>query len=220
MKLDTLAHASVSLWELFQPRKSLLQGKNNLNLSFGIIAMGANLPAATSTPADSLRAAMALLHSEPDVSITRASQFWRTPAHPPGSGRDFVNAAAGLLTSLTPQALLERLHMIEARIGRDRSTGRWSARVLDLDLIGWSDLILPDVATLRHWMALPPDKQAQQAPDRLILPHPRMHERGFVLVPLAQIAPQWRHPLTGQSVARMLAALPPSEIAQITPIRA
>lgn len=182
--------------------------------------MGANLPTAKTIPADSLKAAMALLHSEPDVSITRISQFWRSPAYPAGSGPDFVNAAACLLTSLTPQALLERLHLIEARIGRDRSSGRWSARVLDLDLIGWSDLILPDIATLRHWMALPPDKQAQQAPDRLILPHPRMHERGFVLVPLAQIAPQWRHPLTGQSVARMLAALPASEIARITPIRA
>lgn len=188
------------------------------NLSFGIVSLGANLPSASGDAAQTLRVALAILHAEPDISIAAIGRIWRTPAFPPGSGPDYANAAAVIRTNLTATALLERLHGIEARFGRDRATPRWSARVLDLDLIALDDQILPDAATLRHWMDLSPDRQRILAPDRLVLPHPRMGDRGFVLAPLAEIAPGWRHPLTAEPVSRMLAALGPDALSGMTPL--
>ncbi len=188
------------------------------NLSFGIVSLGANLPSAAGDAARTLCDVLAILHGEPDISIAAISRIWRTPAFPPGSGPEYANAAAAIRTSLAAQDLLDRLHGIEARFGRDRSSGRWSARVLDLDLIALDDLILPDTATLRHWMDLPSDRQRVLAPDRLILPHPRMGDRGFVLAPLSEIAPGWRHPLTGKPVSRMLAELGPDALEGVTPL--
>ena len=188
------------------------------HLSFGIVSLGANLPSAAGDAARTLCDVLAILHGEPDISIAAISRIWRTPAFPPGSGPEYANAAAAIRTSLAAQDLLDRLHGIEARFGRDRSTGRWSARVLDLDLIALDDLILPDTATLRHWMDLPSDRQRVLAPDRLILPHPRMGDRGFVLAPLSEIAPGWRHPLTGKPVSRMLAELGPDALEDMTPL--
>ncbi|MGN7868826.1 2-amino-4-hydroxy-6-hydroxymethyldihydropteridine diphosphokinase [Paracoccus sp. 22332] len=188
------------------------------NLSFGIVSLGANLPSARGDAARTLRDALPILHANPDISIEAVSRIWHTPAFPPGSGPDYANAVAAIRTGLEPRALLDRLHGIEADFGRDRSTGRWSARVLDLDLIALDDRILPDAATLRHWMDLPPDRQRVVAPDQLILPHPRMADRGFVLVPLAEIAPGWRHPLTGQSVSEMVARLGPGALSGMTPL--
>ena len=188
------------------------------NLSFGIVFLGSNLPSAAGDAVRTLRGALAILHAEPGISLAAASRIWRTPAFPPGSGPDYANAAAVIRTSLAARDVLDRLHGIEARFGRDRGTGRWAARVLDLDLIALDDLILPDAGTLRRWIDLPPDRQRVEAPDQLILPHPRIQDRGFILGPLAEIAPNWRHPLTGRTVSGMLAALGPDALAGMTPL--
>lgn len=112
--------------------------------------------------------------------------------------------------------MLRELHRIEACFGRSRADGvRWQARPLDLDLIACGDLVLPDAKTQTEWRDLPPDQQSRIAPEQLILPHPRMQDRGFVLAPLAEIAPDWRHPLTGQTVVQMLAALDPADWADM-----
>lgn len=152
----------------------------------------------------------------PGLRLTAVSRFWRTPAHPAGSGPDYVNACAAAWVSDAPAALLARLHAIEAALGRERS-GRWAARGIDIDLLAMADGVLPDPATQDTWRALPPADQARLAPDRLILPHPRLQDRGFVLAPLAEIAPGWTHPRTGRTVAQMLADLPASALTGMAP---
>ena len=188
----------------------------NIFRSNALIALGANLPSSAGLPQRTLVAAVAAMPAR-GLVIRAVSRFFATPCFPPGAGPDYVNAVIRVETNLSADACLAALHGIEEGFGRERAQ-RWGMRTLDLDLIAWGDRVLPDRATLRHWMTLPPGDQAQQAPHQLILPHPRLQERGFVLVPMADIAPGWQHPLTGQTVAGMLAALPEEELVEIRPI--
>jgi len=104
-------------------------------------------------------------------------------------------------------AQLALLQQIEAEFGRERSS-RWAPRTLDIDLIAFGDQIAPDEPTLQYWMELPFEKQKALTPEQLILPHPRMQQRAFVLIPLSEIAPGWRHPMTGSTVLEMVQSLP------------
>lgn len=182
-----------------------------------LIALGANLPSALGDAAVTLGAALARLGTEEQVSLGAQSRLFRSPAMPAGAGPDFVNAAAVLHTALPPDQLLVRLHGIEASLGRSR-TRRWEARVLDIDLLACGAAILPDRETLRRWIDLPEARRMAETPETLILPHPRLQERAFVLAPLLDIAPRWVHPLLGKTVAEMLAALDPREVAAVTPL--
>jgi 2-amino-4-hydroxy-6-hydroxymethyldihydropteridine diphosphokinase len=106
------------------------------------------------------------------------------------------------------------LHRIEAELGRTRGQ-RWAARVCDLDLLDYDGEVLPNMEIWQHWRGLSPAAQAKQTPDQLILPHPRMQDRAFVLVPLSEIAPAWRHPVLGETARELRDKLPKSEIERI-----
>ncbi|TMV71653.1 2-amino-4-hydroxy-6-hydroxymethyldihydropteridine diphosphokinase, partial [Thioclava sp. BHET1] len=106
---------------------------------------------------------------------------------------------------------------VEAAHGRARAA-RWGGRTLDLDLIAVGDLVAPDAEVQASWRALDPQLQRERAPDRLILPHPRLQDRAFVLVPVADVAPEWRHPLLGITVRDMLDRLPAADIAGVVAI--
>lgn len=181
-----------------------------------LIAVGSNCRMGDITPESLVKRAFERLQCDL-ASQAVFSSFFQTPAFPEGSGPAFVNAAAAVQTDLPAQVILDRLHRIEADLGRVR-VQRWGPRTLDLDLIGLGGQVAPDRATLRQWIDLPPADQQTQVPDRLILPHPRFQDRAFVLVPLAQVAPDWCHPLTGLSVVQMLEALTRAEREAVVPL--
>nr|WP_282569065.1 2-amino-4-hydroxy-6-hydroxymethyldihydropteridine diphosphokinase [Aliiroseovarius sp. S2029] len=175
-----------------------------------------------SNATSSLRESAKIIHDAVEqlaalgLRITRKSRYYSTPCFPAGAGPDFVNAVVGIDSDLPPADILAVLHEVEEAFGRERPS-RWAPRTLDLDLLACGDQILPDIFILKRWMTLPLAEQMKQAPDQLILPHPRLHERAFVLIPLADVAPQWRHPITQMTVKQMVDELPDADKKGVLP---
>ncbi|PYE84257.1 2-amino-4-hydroxy-6-hydroxymethyldihydropteridine diphosphokinase [Pseudoroseicyclus aestuarii] len=180
-----------------------------------LVALGANAPSGSFAPEETLRHTLARITR--DLGPIRASKLYRTKAFPAGSGPDFVNAALVLHSALPPAELLQALHGIEEGAGRKR-TLRWGPRPLDLDLIASGAQVLPDAEGQALWRDLPPERQARETPGTLILPHPRLQDRAFVLVPLAEVAPDWRHPLLGLTPRQMLDRLPQEARDEVLPL--
>lgn len=159
-----------------------------------LIAVGANLSGPAGPPLQNCEAALTAL-AEEGVRIVARSRWYRTPPWPVSDQPWYVNAVVAAETALDPAALLALLHKIEARFGRQRTAASLNAaRPLDLDLIDYDGLI-------------------REAPPP-VLPHPRLEGRAFVLRPLSDIAPNWRHPKTGRILKDLLAELPTDAIAE------
>ncbi|MBL4767106.1 MAG: 2-amino-4-hydroxy-6-hydroxymethyldihydropteridine diphosphokinase [Rhodobacteraceae bacterium] len=184
--------------------------------SSALIALGSNLPSSAGESAQTLGLALSSL-CERDMTLAAVSRFFHTPFFPAGAGPDFVNAVVLITTLQPPLEMLGELHEIELQFGRLRIQ-RWGARTLDLDVLAVGQTVLPDITTHRHWMNLSPDEQICESPDQLILPHPRLQDRAFVLVPLSDIAPDWVHPVLRKSVTEMCSELPADDVAAIQPL--
>lgn len=145
------------------------------------------------------------------------SKFYRTPAFPAGSGPDFVNGVVHAKTKLSAEELLTVLHDVEAEFGRTRDI-RWEARVLDLDLIDFDGQIAPNATVHEQWRDMSLDQQLERTPDQMILPHPRVQDRTFVLIPLRDVAPNWVHPVTQVAVDQMIEQFSAADLAEIKPL--
>lgn len=190
--------------------QGVVMGKNSMvplsNVETCLIALGSNLGFDGEGPALVLDAAISALEQRGYV-IRARSRYYNTPAFPAGAGPDFVNAVIAVSGPVDLQQVLADLHSVEAEMGRLREV-RWGARTLDLDLIAAGAQVLPDLQTHQYWRELPLAVQKTTAPQELIVPHPRLSERAFVLVPLMDVAPDWCHPATGMTVGQMHDALP------------
>ena len=181
-----------------------------------LVAAGSNQNSPAGSPRETLSHALKLLGGHGGV-IRATSRFFQTPCFPSGAGPDFVNAVFELEVTGDARQALDLLHAVETEMGRVRDV-RWGQRTLDLDLIACGQQVRPDRATVQRWIDLPLDAQKRMGPEELILPHPRIQDRAFVLVPLMDIAPQWVHPLTGMTVRQMHDALPQSDRDAVNPL--
>jgi 2-amino-4-hydroxy-6-hydroxymethyldihydropteridine diphosphokinase len=156
------------------------------------IGLGANQPGTLGQPRETIASALDVLAREAGDIVAR-SDFYRSAPVPASDQPWFINVVASIKTSLSPEELLALLHRIETQFGRERRV-RNEARVLDLDLIAYHERI--------------------ESKAGLILPHPGMHERAFVLLPLTEIAPGWIHPRLGLNVTQLIERLPPGQTAE------
>lgn len=159
------------------------------------IGLGANM----GEPARQVAQAVAALSQVAEVEVVGISRSYLTPPlGPPGQPR-YVNAVAQVKTRLTPDELLRVLLAVERELGRQRGE-RWGPRLIDLDLLLYNGEVL-------------------QGPG-LTVPHPEMHRRAFVLVPLVEIAPQAWHPGLQKTARELLADLDPGELGELKPLAA
>ena len=151
------------------------------------IGLGANLPSeAHGRPLSACEAALDAL-AVAGVEVRRRSRWYRSAPLPASDQPWFVNGVAEVATGLVPAGLLALMHRIEADFGR-RPGAANAARVMDLDLLAYGAVVSGGGAAVR-------------------LPHPRLHERAFVLYPLAELAPDWCHPESGHDLETLIAAL-------------
>jgi 2-amino-4-hydroxy-6-hydroxymethyldihydropteridine diphosphokinase len=153
-----------------------------------LLALGANLGDRQAN----LERALELLTG--DCGPLQRSPIYETPPWGDLDQPGFLNLVVRGRTRLTPEALLARCKEVERQVGR-RATRRWGPRIVDVDILAYGDEVIHT--------------------DSLDVPHVRLNERGFVLVPLVDLWPDWRHPVLGRTAAELLAALPPEEIAGI-----
>ncbi len=160
-----------------------------------LVGIGANLPSPRFGPPRATCEAAVEAMAAAGLTVIRRSRWYRSAPVPPSDQPWFVNGVVAVESSLGPEDLLALLHRIESDFGRRRAEPD-APRVLDLDLLAYGDQVSAPGA-------------------RVHLPHPRLHQRAFVLRPLLDVAPDWRHPALGRTAAELAAELPLDQVAEV-----
>jgi len=155
-----------------------------------IVALGSNVSSLWGSPAETLDQALKVLVQN-GIKIRARSRWIETKPYGRTDQPAFINGAVHVKTALMPEDLLKVLHKIEIEAGRQRRE-KWGPRCLDLDLIAYNNVVL----------------QGSDNSSNLTLPHGDLHNRTFVLLPIAELNPLWQHPVSGKTVTQMLGDLP------------
>jgi 2-amino-4-hydroxy-6-hydroxymethyldihydropteridine diphosphokinase len=157
-----------------------------------LVGLGSNMTGPWGSPHDCVSRALAAL-DRPPLKLVKASMLIETTPFGRQDQPAYINAVARIETRLPALELLQALRAIERSAGRERHE-RWGQRTLDLDILDYDAVVLEEGVE-------------ESAKAELVLPHPAIAEREFVLAPIAEIAPRWRHPVTGLTAKTMLSAL-------------
>ena len=176
------------------------------------LGLGANLPYGGLEPSETLNSAVDAL-TVSGLKDVVVSGFYLTKPVPFTDQPDFVNCVLRASTVLDPGDLLSVCQSVESKFGRVRDT-RWHARTLDIDVLSHGDTILPGKAGWHNLMEAGRDGTIFTD---LVLPHPRLHERAFVLKPLNDICPHWQHPVMGKTAEELMSALGADELKGVRP---
>ena len=171
-----------------------------------LIALGSNIGLGKVLPLEIIKRAIVDLVKS-DINLMSLSRFYETPAYPEGSGPNFINCAVKTKANYSSKELMQRLHQIEEKFERQR-VYRWGARTLDLDLLALKGQVLPSRKIFQKWFDLSVSEQKKKIPSELVLPHPRIQDRAFVLSPLLDIEPNWTHPILNKTVVQLYEELP------------
>ncbi|WP_417451721.1 2-amino-4-hydroxy-6-hydroxymethyldihydropteridine diphosphokinase [Kordiimonas sp.] len=167
------------------------------------LAFGGNLPSRAGTPKETIQAAVARLETR-GFDLVKLSHFYRSPAvtlDVRTCAPAYTNAAAWMQCTLVPEQILAITQSVEREFGR-KPGARWTARPLDIDLLAAGQVVLP---SREIWQRLASSEDIAAILPEPVVPHPRLHLRGFVLAPLLDLIPGWIHPVLGENIAQLAA---------------
>ena len=174
-----------------------------------LIAWGANIPGPYGNPSETHKAVLKELELA-EFIILKKSRLYASVAFPDPQMPQYLNGCLELKIDCKASDLLSFLKLIETKMGRQQNA-RWGSRTCDLDLLNFDNQVCPSWKTFNYWYKLPFEKQLIKKPNELLLPHPRIQDRAFVLKPLMEVAASWVHPVLNLTTKEMFNAIPCEE---------
>lgn len=172
-----------------------------------LIGLGSNLTTEQFKSSKEVIEAALKLFADYGIDVIKISKFYETEPVPKSDQPWFVNVVASVATKYNASELLRKLHAIENELGRVRRE-RWEARTIDLDLLCYNKEIIPEE---KKWLEV----SKYPSYDQPIIPHSRLHERDFVLIPLLEISKEWKHPVLKKTALQMLTDKKSNEIVKV-----
>lgn len=179
-----------------------------------LISFGANISGPFGSPAETLNHALEEFQFE-NLLIRKKSKIYSSLAFPDPKKPRYLNGCLQISVNCGANDVLERLKRIEKKMGRQKKNCRWDSRICDLDLLSFDNKVAPSPEVFNYWYKMPLRNQILEKPDELLLPHPRIQDRAFVLKPLLEFASSWVHPVFNKTVREMFNFLPENERASV-----